>query len=86
MAAMLLMILYELYWIKYFKSERRLQDFYASFAGFPLAGASLPVIAVTLLGLYSGNLILLAASIILGIGHIVIHYSHRQEIALDEKI
>ena len=86
MAAMLLMILYELYWIKYFKSERRLQDFYASFAGFPLAGASLPVIAVTLLGLYSGNLILLAASIILGIGHIGIHYSHRQEIALDEKI
>lgn len=86
MAAMLLMILYDLYWIKYFKSERRLQDFYASFAGFPLAGASLPVIAVTLLGLYSGNLILLAASIILGIGHIGIHYSHRQEIALDEKI
>ena len=52
---------------------------YSSFAGFPLAGATLPVIAVFLLGLYAGNLILTAAAVILGIGHIGIHYMHKKE-------
>ena len=78
-AALILMILYEGYWIKYFKSNRSLRDFYSSFAGFPLAGATLPVIAVFLLGLNSGNLILIASGIILGIGHIGIHYQHWKE-------
>ncbi len=75
-AALVLMILYECYWIKYFRSERTLRDQYSSFAGFPLAGAVLPVLAALLLGLYSGNLIITASSIILGIGHIGIHYMH----------
>lgn len=75
--AMLLMVLYECYWIKYFRSSKRMEDFYMSYAGFPVAGATLPVIAVLLLGIYSGNVIVIAASIILGIGHIGIHLMHK---------
>ena len=79
-AALVLMILYECYWIRYFRSERTLRDQYSSFAGFPVAGATLPVIAVFLLGLYSMNLIVTFSGIILGIGHIGIHLRHYKEI------
>ena len=81
----LLMILYECYWIRYFKSERAMADFYSSFCGFPLAGATLPVIAFFLLGIYGINFPLLIATVILGIGHIGIHYNHRREIAAQDK-
>ena len=81
----LLMILYECYWIRYFKSERAMADFYSSFCGFPLAGATLPVIAFFLLGIYGVNFLLLIATVILGIGHIGIHYNHRREIAAQDK-
>lgn len=77
--AFALMILYECYWIKYFRSPGTMKDFYASFAGFPVAGASLPVIAALILGIYSGNLIMICLTVILGIGHIGIHMKHRQE-------
>ena len=78
--AFVLMILYEGYWIKYFRSPKTMNDFYMSFAGFPLAGATLPVIACLLLGIYSGNVVVICASVILGIGHIGIHFMHRKEI------
>lgn len=39
-ASFVLMILYEAWWIRYFRSERRLSDFYSSFCGVPLAGAT----------------------------------------------
>ncbi len=78
-AAVVLMILYECYWIRYFAGKRTMKDMYCSFAGFPVAGASLPVIAAFLLGLYSGNLIMLAVSVILGIGHIGIHLNHKKD-------
>ena len=81
----LLMILYECYWIRYFKSERAMADFYSSFCGFPLAGATLPVIAFFLLGIYGVNFLLLIATVILGIGHIGIHYNHSREIAAQDK-
>ena len=76
-AALVLMILYECYWIRYFRSQRTLRDQYSSFAGFPLAGATLPVLAVLLLGLYSMNLIIICSAVILGIGHIGIHLMHK---------
>ena len=57
-----------------------MRDFYSSFAGFPVAGATLPVIAAILLGIYSGNMLFLAAAIVLGIGHIGIHFMHKKEI------
>lgn len=75
-AAFVLMILYEGFWIKYFMSDRRLADFYTSFAGFPLAGATLPVMALCLLGIYSKNLVIIATAVILGIGHIGIQSGH----------
>ena len=78
--ALALMILYELYWIKYFRSSRTLADMYSDYCGFPLAGASLPVFAVFLLGVYACNAFLIAASVILGIGHIGIHFMHKREL------
>ena len=37
-AAALMMVLYELWWIRYFRSNRKLSDFYSGFLGIPLAG------------------------------------------------
>ncbi|MBO4360008.1 MAG: hypothetical protein J5822_03940 [Eubacteriaceae bacterium] len=79
-ASFLLMILYECWWIRYFRSERTLEDFYSSFAGFPVAGASLPVTATLILGIYSGNAVMIVSGLILGIGHIGIHLMHRKEV------
>ena len=78
--ALILMILYELYWRKYFRSSRTLADMYLDYCGFPLAGASLPVFAVFLLGIYACNVFLTAAAVILGIGHIGIHLMHKKDI------
>lgn len=74
--AFLVMLLYELYWIKYFKSERTLKDFYRSLFGIPLAGATLPILAMMLLSIYGKNIFLMSSTFLLGIGHIGIHYQH----------
>ena len=79
-ASFALMVLYEIYWIRYFKSERNMEDFYSSILGIPVAGATLPVLAFLLLAVYGKNIVLGAAVIILGIGHIGIHLMHRREI------
>lgn len=76
----LFMVLYELYWIKYFNSKHRMQDFYSTFFIFPLAGAKLPICAFFLLAIYGTNIFLLISTIILGVGHIGIHLNHRNEI------
>jgi hypothetical protein len=47
--AFILMVLYEIYWIKYFKSDRTMQDMYSSLIGIPVAGATLHVFAFLLL-------------------------------------
>ena len=78
--ALILMILYECYWVRYFKSSKTMADMYSSYAGFPVAGASLPVIAVLFLGIYASNIFIIIAAIILGIGHIGIHLNHRKEV------
>ena len=78
--SMILMILYEIYWVKYFKSRRELSDFYGRFLGIPLPGATLPVVAFMLLGIYKRVIWLILSSIILGIGHIGIHLQHKREI------
>lgn len=80
LAAFLIMILYEIYWIKYFRSDKTMKDFYSSLMGVPVAGATLPVISFLLLGIYGRNIFLIAAVIILGIGHIGIHLNHKKEI------
>lgn len=81
LAAAMVMVLYEGYWIRYFRSKKTMQDFYSSLLGIPVAGATLPIIAFLLLGVYGKNPFLLAATGILGIGHIGIHLDHREEIA-----
>ena len=75
----LLMALYEAFWVRYFRSERTMRDFYRDFAGIPVAGATLPVAAFFLLGVYGRNLPMMASSVILGIGHIGIHLAHAKE-------
>ena len=80
-AACILMIMYEMWWARYFKSERRLSDFYSAFLGVPIAGATLPVTAFFLLGIYGKVIWMLIACIILGIGHIGIHWQHSKELS-----
>ncbi len=81
--AFALMILYEIYWVRYFKSEKTTADFYRSLLGIPVAGASLPVAAFLLLGVYGRNIFMIISAVILGIGHIGIHWQHRKEIGDD---
>jgi hypothetical protein len=78
-AALILMIMYEVFWVRYFRSEKTMKDFYSSLLGIPVAGATLPVIVVLLLAIYGRNPLLFVAGIILGIGHIGIHLQHRKE-------
>lgn len=78
--AIILMILYEVYWIRYFKSEKTMQDFYSSLLGVPVAGATLPVLAFLFLGIYGENLFMIIAVMVLGIGHIGIHLNHKKEV------
>jgi len=78
-AAFALMVLYEVFWIRYFRSEKTMRDFYASLLGVPVPGASLPVVAVLLLAVYGRNPFLFAAGIVLGVGHIGIHLVHKKE-------
>lgn len=77
----LLMLMYEVWWIRYFCSGRTLADFYGSFWGIPVAGASLPVLAFLLLAIYGRVLWLGLSAILLGIGHIGIHLRHRRSLS-----
>ncbi len=77
-AAFILMIMYEAWWMGYFRSERKLSDFYSGFLGMPLAGATLPVIAFFMLGIYGKVACMLISTLILGIGHIGIHIQHKK--------
>lgn len=74
------MILYEIYWVRYFKSNKTMKDFYSGLCGIPVAGATLPVMAFLFLAVYGKNLFLGVAVILLDIGHIGIHLGHEKEI------
>ena len=78
-AAFFWMALYELWWIRYFCSEWKLADFYRSMLGIPVAGATLPVLAFFFLSIYGSVGWMLAATVILGVGHIGIHLQHRRQ-------
>lgn len=77
--ACFMMVLYEINWIRYFNSNKSMKDFYSSFLGIPVACASLPVMAFGLLSVYEKNPLLFVSVIILGIGHIGIHISHKKD-------
>lgn len=76
------MALYEMFWVRYFRSKKTMQDFYSSLFGIPVAGATLPVAAFMLLAVYGKNAVLAAAVLILGVGHTGIHLMHRREIGV----
>ena len=75
-ASAALMALYEIFWVRYFRSGRTLRDFYRSLWGIPAPGASLPVAAFLLLGVYGRVIWLVGASVLLGVGHVGIHFQH----------
>lgn len=75
-----LMILYEIYWVRYFKSPKKLRDFYSSLLGIPVAGATLPVAAFAALAAHGRSIPMAAAVLILGIGHIGIHLEHKSKL------
>lgn len=77
-ASFALMVIYELFWVRYFKKPT-LENFYRRFWGVPVPGASLPVVAFLLLGIYGKVVWMILAIIILGIGHIGIHLQHIKE-------
>ena len=54
-------------------------DFNFKGFNFWVAGATLPVIAFFLLGIYGGNIVMLVGTIVLGIGHIGIHLQHEKD-------
>lgn len=74
------MLIYEYWWIRYFKSHKTLKDFYSPIFGIPVAGATLPIFAFLLLGIYGKVIWLIISTIILGIGHIGIHLNHLKDI------
>ncbi|MBE6501962.1 MAG: hypothetical protein E7Z79_05915 [Methanobrevibacter thaueri] len=78
--AVVLMILYEMYWLRYFRSDRQMSDMYSDFLKIPLAGATIPVLAFFFLGIYGQNIFLIISVIVLAIGHIGIHLNHKKEI------
>ena len=80
-----LMLLYEFYWIRYFKSKKTMRDFYSSLFKIPVAGATLPVAAFFLLGIYGSNLLMILSTVILGIGHIGIHLGHAKEVTEEKR-
>lgn len=78
-AAFVLMLLYECWWIRYFRSDKTIMDFYSSFIGIPVAGATLPVAAFFLLGIYGKVVWMLISVVVLGVGHIGIHLQHSRD-------
>jgi hypothetical protein len=75
-----LMILYEGNWVRYFRSKQTVADFYRPLFGIPAPGATLPVTALLLLGIYGKVIWLIIASVVLGIGHTGIHLQHIKDL------
>ena len=71
--------MYECWWIRYFRSQKTPLDFYSSFYGIPVAGATLPVAAFLLLGIYGKVFWLVASAVVFGIGHIGIALQNRRD-------
>lgn len=78
--AFITLLLYEVWWMKFFKSNKSIVDLYSSLLYIPVAGATLPVITFLLLGIYGKNIPLIISSIIFGIGHISIHLITKREL------
>ncbi|EHF02141.1 hypothetical protein HMPREF1008_00902 [Olsenella sp. oral taxon 809 str. F0356] len=80
-AALMLMVLYELAWVRYFKGGAQLDGMYAPLGPIPVPIATLPVAAFVLLGIWHQSPAAVLSAVILGVGHIGIHLGHLQELA-----
>lgn len=78
-AAIALMVAYDIAWVRYLTRTRTMRDLTRSLLGIPAPLASLPVAGILLLGIYGRVIWLIAAVVILGIGHIGIHLQHARE-------
>lgn len=72
------MIMYECWWIRYFKSKNKKQDFYSNFIGIPLPGAVLPIISFLFLGIYGKSIIFIIITIVFAISHIGLHINNKK--------
>ena len=80
-AAFLLMALYEVSWVRYFRGGEKLDGMYQPLGPVPVPIATLPVAALALLGIWYQSPIAVVAAAILGIGHIGIHLGHLRELS-----
>lgn len=80
LAALLLMALYEVAWVRYFRNGERLDGMYQPLGPIPVPIASLPVAAFLLLGIWYQSPIAVISAVILGVGHIGIHLGHLREL------
>lgn len=72
-AAVALLVAYEITWIRYFTSTRTAIDFTRNLLGIRVPLASLPVAAFLLLGVYERSFWLILAVAVLAVGHIGLH-------------
>ena len=79
-----IMLMYEINWVRYFRSGKKMRDFYRSLIGIPVAGATLPILAFIMLGIYGRNPLLIISAVILGIGHVGIHWQHKRELSKED--
>ena len=80
LVAFIIMALYEAAWIRFFKTND-LGAMYSPLGPIPVPLASLPVVGIFVLGVWYMSPVAIAASIVLGIGHIGIHLSHLRELS-----
>ncbi len=80
--AVFAMLLYEMWWLRYFKSDRTEASMYRPFFGIPVAGAALPVTGFFLLGVYGKVVWLMISAVIFGVGHIGIHWGHKKNLKI----
>ena len=80
-AAILLMVLYEVAWFRYFKGGEKLDGMYQPLGLIPVPIATLPVAAFLLLGIWHQSPIAVLSALILGVGHIGIHLGHLRELS-----
>lgn len=69
-----------MWWARYFRSQKTQANFYCSLLGIPVAGATLPVLAFLLPGIYGKVVWMVLSTVILGVGHIGIHLQHRRHL------
>lgn len=81
-ASILLMLLYELCWARYFRTGCTWAGFYGRLGPVPVPLASLSVGAFLLLGVYGKVVWMVLAALILGVGHIGVHLGHAKEMGV----